>query len=89
MIVAENRIDFNSLEKEICRKCYELGRMALKAQLEKWDCELMVARDRTVYRHKGQKKTVIKTIMGEVEYQRAIYERTNEDGTKKFCISAG
>lgn len=84
MIVAENRIDFNSLEKEICRKCYELGRMALKAQLEKWDCELMVARDRTVYRHKGQKKTVIKTIMGEVEYQRAIYERTNEDGTKSF-----
>ncbi|MDD2362930.1 MAG: ISLre2 family transposase [Oscillospiraceae bacterium] len=84
MIVAENSVDFNSLEQEICRKCYELGRMALKAQLEKWDRELMADRDRTVYRHKGQKKTVIKTVMGEVEYQRAIYERKNEDGTKSF-----
>ena len=44
----------------------------------------MADRDRTVYRHKGQKKTVIKTVMGEVEYQRAIYERKNEDGTKSF-----
>jgi len=84
MIVAENSVDFNSLEQEICRKCYELGRMALKSQLEKWDVELMVNRDRTVYRHKGRKKTVIKTIMGEVEYSRAIYERKNENGTKSF-----
>lgn len=84
MIVAENSVDFNSLEQEICRKCYELGRMALKSQLEKWDVKLMVNRDRTVYRHKGRKKTVIKTIMGEVEYSRAIYERKNEDGTKNF-----
>jgi hypothetical protein len=44
----------------------------------------MESRDRREYRHKGRRKTVIKTVMGEVEYSRAIYEREGEDGTKEY-----
>jgi hypothetical protein len=84
MIVPENEKDFNLLEKEIFRRCCQLGCELLKDILEKWDVKLMAERDRMEYRHKGQKKTVIKTVMGEVEYSRAIYETRMEEGAKKF-----
>ncbi|NLB80860.1 MAG: ISLre2 family transposase [Clostridiaceae bacterium] len=84
MSVTENEVDFNSLEREIFKSCCAAGREAIREQLESWDGELMLTRDRRVLRHKGKRKTVIKTIMGEVEYDRACYERRNEDGTKSF-----
>lgn len=84
MSVAEMGVEFNRLEQEIFKSCCSMGCAALKEQLEKWDSQLMLDRDRTAYRHKGLKTTVIKTVMGEVEYSRAIYECKNEDGTKSF-----
>ena len=42
----------------------------------------MKARDTKKYRHKGLRKNTIKTIMGEVEYVRAMYE-VEEEGIKK------
>ena len=45
---------------------------------------LMKQRDKCYYRHKGLRQTTIKTVYGEVTYQRAIYEAANEDGTKRF-----
>ena len=84
MSVTENGVDFNSLEREIFRACCAAGREVVKKQLERWDDELMLARDRTVLRHKGKRKTVLKTVMGEVEYSRAVYERKHEDGMKSF-----
>lgn len=42
----------------------------------------MKERDKKKYRHKGLRKNTIKTIMGEVEYKRTIYE-IEEDGVKK------
>jgi len=77
-------VDFNRLEREIFSSCCAAGREALKEQLEIWDGRLMGTRDRSIYRHKGLRKTVIKTVMGEVEYSRALYERQNDDGTKSF-----
>jgi hypothetical protein len=44
----------------------------------------MLDRDRLAYRHKGLKRTVYKTIMGEVEYKRAIYETKDTEGKKCF-----
>jgi len=84
MILTENSIDFKSLERKIHEIVCENGRAAIKTALEKYDSVLMLNRDRRIYRHKGLKSTVIKTVMGEVEYSRAIYERKNEDGTKQF-----
>ncbi len=45
---------------------------------------MVSGRDRTRYRHKGQRKTVIKTVMGEVEYQRAMYEVRGTNSGKRF-----
>ena len=84
MSVTENTIDFNSLEKEIFKKCCESGCELLKTILEKYDDELSESRDKSAYRHKGPRKTTVKTIMGEVEYSRIIYKTTLEDGAKKY-----
>jgi hypothetical protein len=78
-------VDFNTLEKEIYEKCLEFGREKLRDKLEKYDDALAQTRDRNTYRHKGKRKGVIKTVMGEVEYQRAVYQRKNEDGTTS-CV---
>ena len=85
MSVTEAIVDFNRLEREIYSECCAAGREALKEQLEIWDGRLMATRDRSIYRHKGLRKTVIKTVMGEVEYSRALYVCQNGDGTKS-CV---
>lgn len=43
-------------------------------------------RDRSKYRHKGYRQTTIKTVYGEVEYKRAVYEVIEEDGLKHFVF---
>lgn len=85
MSVTETGIDFNSFEREVFRECCARGCEVIKKQLELWDDQLMLERDRSIYRHKGQRKTVIKTVMGEVEYSRALYVHQNGDGTKS-CV---
>jgi hypothetical protein len=84
MIVSENGLDFKSLEKEIFDYCCRQGCEIFKTLLEKWDESLMLDRDRYMYRHKGLKGKVYKTIMGEVEYKRAIYETRDAEGKKCF-----
>lgn len=42
----------------------------------------MNSRDKKKYRHKGLRGDTIKTVMGEVQYKRTMYE-INEDGIKK------
>jgi len=83
-MITENGINFNSLEKEIFKICCQNGREALKTVLESYDRELAAGRDKDVYRHKGLKSTVIKTLMGEVEYSRAIYETADGEGGKRY-----
>ena len=74
MILTGIEMNFNQLEKEIHFKCNELGRNVIAAVLKEWDEELRENRDKDVYRHKGCRKTSIKTIFGAVEYERARYE---------------
>ncbi|WP_034429317.1 UPF0236 family transposase-like protein, partial [Caldisalinibacter kiritimatiensis] len=52
--------------------------------LEKLDDKLMKERDKKKYRNKGFKKTTIKTVMGEIEYKRRIYEYKTEEGKKAY-----
>ena len=42
-------------------------------------------RDKKKYRHKGLPATSLKTLMGDVQYKRAVYETTLENG-EKACI---
>ena len=85
MIVQENRKDFKSIEQKIYKMVCGLGCEMLKQALERYDDILMLERDRTIYRHKGARKTAIKTVMGTVEYERGVYQRKHEDGTKS-CV---
>jgi len=73
MMVQEKTTDFKSLEKEIYGFVHMLGRELMRNALEKWDRELHRTRDQSVYRDKGLRPTVSKTLMGEVEYSRHVY----------------
>ena len=62
-----------------------MGCETIKIMLESRDDDLCQTRDRTDYRNKGKRKTTIKTIMGEVEYERRVYEYCDENGNRK-CV---
>jgi len=84
MSIDKSEITIYNLEKLIYERVCELGQKMLKSILESIDNQLMLERDRNIYRHKGKKTTVLKTMMGEVEYERAIYKF--EDGGKNGHI---
>ena len=73
-IVTKDGEKFNDLEKKIFKFVCGFGCMILKLMLEAYDRKLMNERDSKKYRHKGLRKNTIKTIMGEVEYRRVMYE---------------
>ena len=81
-IIPENEIKFNDLEKKIFKFVCSFGCLILKLMLEAYDRKLMNARNTKKYRHKGLRGNTIKTIMGEVEYRRVMYEM-EENGIKK------
>ena len=83
-IVEEKQVSFKTLEKEIFKYVCELGCQMTKYMLESNDEELMKGRDAQKYRNKGLRQTTIKTVYGDVEYSRRIYETRNEDGEKVF-----
>lgn len=84
IILQENELNFNILEKEFYRAGCEVACLKLKNLLETLDEILMKERDTKVYRHKGKKETTIKTLMGEVTFSRTIYKVENSEniGTK-------
>lgn len=83
-IVNEKTITFKELEQKVFKDICEIGQTLTKDFLEQYDAMLSKERDRSIYRHKGYRKTVIKTVYGEVEYKRAIYEVKGEDDLKKY-----
>ena len=84
MILHENVIDFNSLERKIYEYGCSVACDVLKDCFQKLDTMLMKSRDKAIYRHKGHRKTCIKTLMGEVEFSRAVYEVIGDENSKKF-----
>ena len=83
-ILTENKINIKSLEKKFYDYACKLAAEAFKNWLQELDGELMKSRDKELLRHKGHRKTCIKTLMGEVEYSRAVYQVMNNDCEKKF-----
>ena len=81
-IVTEEEIKFNNLEKKIFKFVCNFGCLIIKLILESYDRKIMKARDTKKYRHKGLRKNTIKTVMGEIEYVRAMYE-VEEEGIKR------
>ena len=71
--VVEN-VKFNELERKVYKLVCELGCEIIKQILESKDKEIMKNRDKKEFRHKGYKTNTIKTVMGEIEYKRAMYK---------------
>ena len=83
-ILTENKENIKSLEKKFYDYACKLAAEAFKNWLQELDCELMKSRDKELFRHKGHRKTCIKTLMGEVEYSRAVYQVMDNECEKKF-----
>lgn len=84
IIVDEMGLSFNRLEKEIYDYGCQIAREILKSVLEAMDKRLAEERDKSKYRHRGGRDTSIKTLMGEVEFSRAVYESKDDEGRKAF-----
>lgn len=70
----EKEVQFYELEKTVYNLVCELGCTIIKNILENQDKQLMENRDKKEYRHKGYRTNTIKTVMGEIEYKRAMYK---------------
>lgn len=70
----EKEVQFYELERKVYNLVCQLGCTMLKNILENQDKQLMENRDKKEYRHKGYRTNTIKTIMGEIEYKRAMYK---------------
>ena len=65
---------FSTVEQEIFNLAMTFGRELLRKVLEMTDLRLMAERDVDRFRSKGPRKTCIKTMLGEVEYERRVYQ---------------
>lgn len=74
----ETNITFNELEKKVYKLVCKLGCEIIRNILETQDEQIMNTRNKTEYRNKGKKLATIKTIMGEVEYERTVYKKDNK-----------
>ena len=82
-LINTKEIQFYNLEKKVYNLVCQLGCTIIKNILENQDKILMENRDKKEYRHKGYKTNTIKTVMGEIEYKRAIYLK---DGKYIFLL---
>ena len=84
MSITEKRIEFKSLEEKVFKYVCECGRKIIKEILENYDEELRESRDKKEYRSKGKRRRTIKTVMGEVAFERNVYETVTEEGEKRY-----
>lgn len=84
MSIAEKRVEFKSLEEKVFKYVCKCGVEIIKEILESYDEELRENRDKKEYRSKGKRRKTIKTVMGEVEVERNVYETVTEEGEKRY-----
>ena len=82
----ENGLTFKDFEVKTFEMICKLGQEYTRDFLERYDTYLMENRDKEAYRNKGKRKTTVKTVYGEVEYTRRIYQVTREDGLTEFVF---
>ena len=66
--------NFTEIEQRVYRAAMQFGRRLIQQILETRDLQLHAEREATRYRNKGLRKTCIKTVMGEVEVNRRVYQ---------------
>jgi len=83
LILHENELNLKTLETNIFKMVCEEGCRIMAEILRELDKSIEKNRDKKIYRHKGTRDTVIKTLMGEVPYSRVVYEKKCESVDKK------
>ena len=81
-ILNEEKVGFKELEQLIYGWACGIARELTVAILKALDDKLAKERDKSKYRNKGLRRTTIKTVYGEVEYSRRVYETKDEEGKK-------
>ena len=66
--------NFTEAEQEVYRIALEFGRALMRYILETRDLQILSEREAGRYRNKGLRSTCIKTVMGEVVYERRVYQ---------------
>lgn len=84
MSIAEKNVEFKRLEEKVFNYVCKCGREIIKELLENYDVEIRENRDKKEYRSKGKRRRTIKTVMGEVEFERNVYETVTKEGKKKY-----
>jgi len=79
----ENKIDIREIERKIYTAVLAAGRAAMAEHLEELDDALAETRDKKQYRDKGRRRTVLKTMLGEVEFSRRVYVAEDDTGMKE------
>lgn len=82
----ENKLDIREIERTIYAAALAAGRAAMAEYMEALDDTLAAERDRKQHRDKGKRPTVLKTIMGEVEFSRRVYATSDETGRKRHVF---
>ena len=85
LMVDENGVTFKEIEKEIFNLICEAGIELTREVLERYDKHLHTTRDKSELRDKGCRRSTIKTIYGEVPYNRHVYQTCDEYGLK-HCV---
>lgn len=85
IMVSENGVTFKEIEKEIFKMICEVGRDLTKEVLEKYDQHLHETRNKAKFRDKGCRRSTIKTVYGEVSYERHVYQMRDEYGIS-HCV---
>ena len=87
-ILTEEITSYKDLEEKVFRISMEIGRAIMQKILQEQAQILDETRDKSIYRNKGNRKTVIKTKLGEVEYERPMYllNKEKQKETGKKCI---
>lgn len=69
----ENISGFSDLAKAAFEYSLAFGRELVRRIVEERDAELRAERDTTRYVNKGKRKTCLKTLLGDVEFERTVY----------------
>ena len=85
-IIDDKPFSFKELEQGIFKNLCFAARRDTKDFLERYDEYLMKNRDKKAYRNKGLKRTTIKTVYGEVEYSRRVYEVIRDSGKREYIF---
>lgn len=84
-MVNENGVTFKDIEKEIFKITCEIARELTREILEGYDKHLHETRNKAELRDKGCRRSTIKTVYGEVSYDRHVYQTRDEYGAN-HCV---